>query len=827
MKSQVSFPPDLHPAAMGRKATLAVSTLNQWALDFQGNCDRILSSVLAAREAGAAYRSGPELEVTGYSCEDHFHESDTLLHSWEVLAQLLVHEACADMLVDVGMPVMHKNVVYNTRVVFLNKKIVLIRPKMALCDDGNYRESRWWTAWAKPRTVEEHFLPRCIQDVTRQKKVPFGDAVVATRDSVIGYEICEELWNPKSPHIDMGLDGVEIFVNSSGSYMELRKAYVAVDLIKSATAKSGGCYLYSNMRGGDGGRVYFNGCSCVSVNGDIITRTKQYSIEEVEVATATIDLEDIRSYRNQVRSRSLKGAASDAYPRVEVDFALSSDDDIFLPSHLPLVWQYHLPEEEILLGPACWLWDYLRRSCQGGFFLPLSGGVDSSSTATIVYSMCTLVFDAIEKGDEQALADTRRIVNKPDFVPSSSKELCHQIFVTCYMGSTNSSEETRLRAETLAKQIGSYHMTTKIDLAVEAILKIFVSTAGCIPKFKVHGGSSRENLALQNVQARVRMVLSYLFAQLMLWTQGRAGSLLVLGSANVDEALRGYMTKYDCSSADVNPIGGISKTDLKKFLAFAGSRMDVPILQEILGAPPTAELEPLNDGKLAQTDEEDMGMTYDELSIFGRLRKQKNCGPLSMFCKLVHLWHGKHTPAVTAEKVKIFFRYYSINRHKMTVLTPAYHAESYSPDDNRFDHRPFLYNIHWPWQFRAIDVKLAELEKRPEKIEKARDVDESLGTRVTVSNLGGRGKSAESASDSHRSHPADQVKSLGSVSDNDENPEKKIKTFHLPDSVANCRSPSVVSQGLSSADGAISSLSSNSSGGHSTTRTEFWGSVLH
>ena len=33
------------------------------------------------------------------------------------------------------------------------------------------------------------------------------------------------------------------------------------------------------------------------------------------------------------------------------------------------------------------------------------------------------------------------------------------------------------------------------------------------------------------------------------------GYLLVLGSANVDESLRGYMTKYDCSSADINPIG--------------------------------------------------------------------------------------------------------------------------------------------------------------------------------------------------------------------------------------------------------------------------------
>ncbi len=43
--------------------------------------------------------------------------------------------------------------------------------------------------------------------------------------------------------------------------------------------------------------------------------------------------------------------------------------------------------------------------------------------------------------------------------------------------------------------------------------------------------------------------------------------------------------------------------------------------------------------------------------------------------------------------MKDFFRYYSMNRHKATVLTPSYHMESYSPDDNRYDHRQFLYNV--------------------------------------------------------------------------------------------------------------------------------------
>ena len=62
--------------------------------------------------------------------------------------------------------------------------------------------------------------------------------------------------------------------------------------------------------------------------------------------------------------------------------------------------------------------------------------------------------------------------------------------------------------------------------------------------------------------------------------------------------------------------------------------------------------------------------------------------------------------------VQAFFRFYAINRHKATTLTPSYHAESYSPDDNRFDHRQFLYNVRWPWQFRQIDEMAARLAEQ-------------------------------------------------------------------------------------------------------------------
>ena len=58
--------------------------------------------------------------------------------------------------------------------------------------------------------------------------------------------------------------------------------------------------------------------------------------------------------------------------------------------------------------------------------------------------------------DELVLADVRRLTFDPDYTPSDPRELCSRLLVTCYMGTVNSSEETRQRAEDLANQIGRY-----------------------------------------------------------------------------------------------------------------------------------------------------------------------------------------------------------------------------------------------------------------------------------------------------------------------------------------------------------------------------------
>jgi hypothetical protein len=65
---------------------------------------------------------------------------------------------------------------------------------------------------------------------------------------------------------------------------------------------------------------------------------------------------------------------------------------------------------------------------------------------------------------------------------------------------------------------------------------------------------------------------------------------------------------------------------------------DPKLTISFLDAIPSAELIPIGEDKAVQSDEVEMGMTYDELSVYGRLRKVEKCGPYSMFGKLIQEW---------------------------------------------------------------------------------------------------------------------------------------------------------------------------------------------
>lgn len=419
---------------------VAICSLNQWALDFTGNKSRILKSILLAKQQNCKYRSGPELEISGYSCQDHFLEPDTEQHCWEVLAEI-IENTPDGIIVDVGLPVCHRGVRYNCRCIYLSKRILLIRPKTVLANEANYRECRWFTPWSKTE-MDAFELPECIQKIcVMQKSAPFGVAMIKLQDNVrIGFEICEELWSPKSIGVTQCLSGADIIFNSSASHHSLYKYNRRAGLIASASYRGHCFYYFSNMQGCDGDRMLFDGGCILARNGDFLQFSERFSLEEVTMMTSRIDLDEIRAARSSIGSRQATAAMADKFNEINVgqfsmqvgvaykskslgnrrsscvsiqletnidadkqqisfsgnDFGDDDEEELKLISE-PCNLNSLDPEEEICSGgPMIWLYDYLRRSGMSGFMLPLSGGIDSAATACIVYGLAEKLFKNLQ-----------------------------------------------------------------------------------------------------------------------------------------------------------------------------------------------------------------------------------------------------------------------------------------------------------------------------------------------------------------------------------------------------------------------------------------------
>ncbi|MFT4883471.1 MAG: NAD+ synthase [Natronomonas sp.] len=136
-------------------------------------------------------------------------------------------------------------------------------------------------------------------------------------------------------------------------------------------------------------------------------------------------------------------------------------------------------------------------------------------------------------------------------------------------------------AERVAKNLDIDYEIVEIDPVVDS----FVDAA---PE-----GAADDRMALGNVRVRTRAVLLYFVAN--------AESRLVLGTGNRSEAATGYFTKYGDQAVDCNPIGNLYKCQVRQLAR------DLGVPEDLVTRTPTAAMWE------GQTDEEEMGLGYDEL----------------------------------------------------------------------------------------------------------------------------------------------------------------------------------------------------------------------
>ena len=94
-------------------------------------------------------------------------------------------------------------------------------------------------------------------------------------------------------------------------------------------------------------------------------------------------------------SRGGQASGAKVHARILANINICRPVSKFSEISQPKEVKYVNPMEEISSGPPLWMWDYLRRSEARGFFLPLSGGADSSSTAAMVASMAMMIMESI------------------------------------------------------------------------------------------------------------------------------------------------------------------------------------------------------------------------------------------------------------------------------------------------------------------------------------------------------------------------------------------------------------------------------------------------
>ena len=115
--------------------------------------------------------------------------------------------------------------------------------------------------------------------------------------------------------------------------------------------------------------------------------------------------------------------------------------------------------------------------------------------------------------------------------------------------------------------------------------------------------TEEDKLPAGNLKARIRMAILYFHANRL--------NRMVVGTGNRTELLVGYFTKYGDGGVDLLPIGFLYKTEVFELAKHVG----VP--ERIISKTPTAGL------WTGQTDEGEMGITYEELdSILKAIDKE-------------------------------------------------------------------------------------------------------------------------------------------------------------------------------------------------------------
>lgn len=653
---------------------VAAAVLNQTPLDWRGNQERILAAIESARAQGVQVLCLPELCITGYGCEDAFHGLGFQDMAWKVLQAIL--PATKDMVVSLGLPLLHRNALFNCACLAVDGRIAGFVAKRFLSGDGLHYEPRWFKPW-----------PQGVRDVIQieGREYPIGDLVFDCGGVKIGFEICEDAWVAARPGGGMAPQAVDLILNPSASHFAFGKFEVRKRLVLEGSRAFRVTYLYANLLGNEAGRVVYDGGALIASAGMLLAAGPRLSFALWHVTTAVVDVAATRMGTARLASfvpdlghaSSLEVACPFAWREAEPEQTRSQAG----------AWESspHLKEEEFTRAVALGLFDYLRKTRSQGFVVSLSGGADSSTVSCLVALMVEMASAELgAEGFEKALKHIPALTEARTYL-DRVRRLLHCV----YQASRNSSEATRQAAVTLANALGAEMSCLEIDRLVEGYVSGIEQVLGRKLTWQ------KDDVALQNIQARVRGP--------NVWLLANVKNSLLLSTSNRSEAAVGYATMDGDTCGGLSPIAGIDKAFLLDWLRWLETTgpmglHPIPALAPVNRMQPTAELRPPAAG---QTDEDDL-MPYRVLDAIERAAVRDKQSPVEVF-RVVQPQFPQYGTVQVHFWVERFFRLWSRNQWKRERYAPSFHL-----DDENLDPKTWC---RFPILSGGFEAELAELRR--------------------------------------------------------------------------------------------------------------------
>ncbi len=640
---------------------VAAATLNQTPLDWDRNLANVLAVIDEAKRQEVGILCLPELCLSGYGCEDMFLSSAVLQMAVRVLEEALPHTR--GLVVNFGLPLLHNKAVFNTSCLVADGRVLGFVAKRALAGDGIHYEPRWFKPW-----------PRGQRSSTRVfgESVPIGDIHFDVGGIKIGFEICEDAWIAQRPGAELVLDAVDVILNPSASHFAFGKRDVRRRLVLEGSRAFGVSYVYANLLGNEAGRAIYDGDAIIATGGALVASAPRLSFANHRLISATVDV-------SLTRSRYAWLSSSQPNVSPEVGECVTADHDypaapVALSALEEAAWESSssLKEEEFARAVALGLFDYLRKSRSRGFVVSLSGGADSTAVVCLIALMVRFALE-----DVGASTLRQRLSHIPGLPEGDEpRAFVKRLCTTIYQATTNSGEVTRRAAREVAGALGARHVEVDVDELVRGYVALGERALGRSLSWQT------DDIALQNIQARVRAPSAWLLANVQ-------GALL-LSTSNRSEAAVGYATMDGDTAGGLSPIAGIDKAFLRRWLSWleqAGpdGRGAVPTLALVNVQEPTAELRP---PEQRQTDERDL-MPYDLLDAIERCAIRDKRGPSQVFDWMQAMFPQYDAPELVTW-IERFFGLWSRNQWKRERYAPSFHVDDANLDPKTWCRFPIL-----------------------------------------------------------------------------------------------------------------------------------------